>query len=40
MDLKAFDTINYELLLAKLHAYGFNIHSLLMLSSYLTENKE
>ena len=37
MDLsKAFDTINYELLIAKLHAYGFHLNSLKILMSYLT----
>ena len=41
MDLsKAFDTINHELLLAKLHAYGFSMHSLLILSSYLSNRKQ
>ena len=30
---KAFDTINHEMLLAKQHAYGFSMHSLLILSS-------
>ena len=36
MDLsKAFDTINHELLLAKLHAYGFSKQALSILSSYL-----
>ena len=37
MDLsKAFDTVNYELLLAKLHAYGFGKSTLTMVNSYLT----
>ena len=36
MDLsKAFDTINHELLLAKLHAYSFSRDSLLLIKSYL-----
>ena len=36
MDLsKAFDTVNYELLLPKLHAYGFDQSALIMVSSYL-----
>ena len=38
MDLsKAFDTINHELLLAKLYAYGFDKQSLGLIRSYLTE---
>ena len=32
---KAFDCIDYELLIAKLHAYGFNIKSLEFIHSYL-----
>ena len=37
MDLsKAFDTINYDLLLAKLHAYGFDESALKLIKSYLT----
>ena len=38
MDIsKAFDTINHELLLAKLYAYGFEKQTLRLLKSYLTE---
>ena len=37
MDLsKAFDTLNHELLIAKLHAYGFSKESLCLVHSYLT----
>ena len=36
MDLsKAFDTLYHELLIAKLHAYGFNKNSLSLIHSYL-----
>ena len=39
MDLsKAFDTINHELLIAKLHAYGFNKESLELILDYLSNN--
>ena len=38
MDLsKAFDTINYELMIAKLNAYGFEKTSLKLIHSYLTQ---
>ena len=37
MDLsKAFDTINFELMIAKLHAYGFTKSALKMVHSYLS----
>ena len=37
MDLsKAFDTINHQLLLAKLHAYGFSQQALAIICSYLS----
>ena len=37
MDLsKAFDTLNHDLLKAKLHAYGFSEKSLQLIKSYLT----
>ena len=37
MDLsKAFDTLNHDLLIAKLHAYGFSIKSLCLIKSYLS----
>ena len=38
MDLsKAFDTLDYDLLLAKLHAYGFDKQALSMIKSYLKD---
>ena len=38
MDLsKAFDTINHELLIAKLHAYGFGIDALEIVHDYLSD---
>ena len=33
---KAFDTLNHELLIAKLHAYGFNRDSLKLINDYLS----
>ena len=41
MDLsKAFDTINHELFIAKLHAYGFEKSALKFVHSYLTERTQ
>ena len=38
MDLsKIFDTINHELLIAKLHAYGFSKEALTLIASYLSD---
>ena len=38
MDLsRAFDTLNYDLLIAKLHAYGFQHDALTLLHSYLSK---
>ena len=38
MDLsKAFNTLNHELLIAKLHAYGFNKDSLQLINDYLSK---
>ena len=34
---KAFDTINHELLIAKLHAYGFSKEALTLIASYLSD---
>ena len=41
MDLsKAFDCLSNELLLPKLHAYGFSISALRLIYSYLTKRKQ
>ena len=38
MDLsKAFDTINHELLIAKLNAYGFSKDALKLIFSYMSD---
>ena len=38
MDLsKAFNTINHELLIVKLHAYGFSKEALALIASYLSD---
>ena len=37
MDLsKAFDTLNHDLLIAKLQAYGFDYNALKLIKSYLS----
>ena len=39
MDLsKAFDALNHDLLIAKLHAYDFSEESLQLIKSYLTNS--
>ena len=37
---KAFDSLNHRLLIAKLHAYGFNENSLRLIYNYLTFRKQ
>ena len=37
---KAFETINHQLLLAKLHAYGFSKQALAIICSYLSNRKQ
>ena len=37
---KAFDCISHELILAKLHAYGFSLRALRLIHSYLTNRKQ
>ena len=38
--LKAFDTLNYDLLIAKLGAYGFETDALRYMKIYLTNRKQ
>ena len=41
MDLsRTFDSLNHELLLAKLHAYGFSRNVLTLVHSYLSDRKQ
>ena len=41
MDLsKAFDCINHDLLIAKMHSYGFSKQSLRLIKDYLTDRKQ
>ena len=41
MDLsKAFDTINHDLLLAKLKAYGFSLNAVKLMRGYLKNRKQ
>ena len=41
MDLpKAFDTMNHDLLIAKLGAYGFQEDALVFMKSYFTNRQE
>ena len=41
MDLsKAFDTINHEFLIAKLHTYGFSKDALKLIFSYISECRQ
>ena len=37
---KAFDCLNHELLIAKLHVYGFDENSLKLIHSYISERKQ
>ena len=37
---KAFDCLSHELIIAKLHAYGFSLSALKLMQSYLSERKQ
>ena len=37
---KAFDCLSHELLIAQLHAYGFNLLTLKLIQSYLSNRKQ
>ena len=37
---KAFNCFPHDLIVAKLHAYGFSLESLKLLNSYLTDRKQ
>ena len=37
---KAFDCLSQELLIAKLHAYGFDLQALKLIQSYLSNRKQ
>ena len=37
---KAFDCLPHELLIAKLHAYGFSLSALRLVNSYLSNRKQ
>ena len=37
---KAFDCLDHELLIAKLHAYGFSMSALGLISNYLSDRKQ
>ena len=37
---KAFDCLSHDLIVAKLHVYGFSTESLKLINSYLTKRKQ
>ena len=37
---KAFDCVKYELLIAKIHAYNFDLNALTLIYSYLSDRKQ